>query len=295
MESQSADELRMSKLDLYGDIGVSLPRISIVTPSLNQGSFIEEALESVRLQNYDNWEHIVVDGGSIDDTVERLQNLGRGTKGSRLKWVSEADRGQSNALNKGFRQADGAIVGWLNADDRYKPGCFERIVKAFLDYPDVDVFYGDYVMVDVEGNPLQVRREIDFNDFILKYHRVLYIATTATFFRRKVFDEDNLIEEKLHYAMDFEFLTRLARKGYRFRHIPTVLADYRLQPNSKTCSAPDMQDKEQRRVVDAMTPTLQRLRPLGLQRFVRLFLQFIAGVERYSEKALRGYYRADPA
>jgi glycosyltransferase involved in cell wall biosynthesis len=267
-----------------------LPPISIITPSFNQGAFISEALESIRLQNYPEVEHLVIDGCSTDNTVDLLRNMELSDENRKVKWTSERDGGQSEALNKGFNQAKGEIVGWLNADDRYRPGCFETIAKAFTDYPDIDVFFGDYVLVDESGKTLQARREIEFNPFILRHHRVLYIATTSTFFRRRIFDEGNRLDEKLHYAMDLEFFSRLATKGYRFKHVPEVLADYRLQPDSKTCSAPDLQKKEHCYVVMRDMPKLNYILPKFLRREVISLLRCIAAIERYTEKMFRGYY-----
>jgi len=104
---------------------VSTPKITIVTPSFNQGNFIDENIQSVLTQNYPNFEHIIIDGGSIDGTVDILK------KYSHLKWVSEPDRGQASALNKGFRMATGDVIGWLNSDDSYLPGTFEVVARAF--------------------------------------------------------------------------------------------------------------------------------------------------------------------
>ena len=165
------------------------PLISVVTPSFNQGSFIGDALESVRLQNYKNHEHLVIDGMSTDGTVDLLRDHATNNRRDNMLWISERDGGQSEALNKGFRRAKGEIIGWLNSDDRYRAGCFEHIVQAFEDNPEVDIFYGDYLMVDAVGKVLRIRREIEFNAFVLLYHRILYIPTTATFFRRRIFDE----------------------------------------------------------------------------------------------------------
>lgn len=266
------------------------PSISIVTPSFNQAMFIEEAIESVRLQNYSKVEHLIIDGHSTDRTIKLLADLKSSDEGRRVKWISERDGGQSEALNKGFKQANGEIVGWLNADDRYRPGCFEQIIQAFIDYPEIDIFYGDYVLIDEYGNTLQPRREIEFNSFVLRHHRVLYIATTATFFRRKIFDDGNRINEKLHYAMDFEFFLRLASNGYRFMHFPKILADYRLQPNSKTCSSPNLQRDEHYRVLLNITRRPENIRLEFFSRGKTLILRLIAGVERYSEKMIKGYY-----
>src|ERR1700761_548840 len=234
--------------------------ISIVTPSLNQAGFIHEALESVFIQNYPNCDHLVVDGVSTDGTVELLQNFLTEKASSGISWISEPDSGQSEALNKGFRQATGDIIGWLNADDRYRKGCFERVVKMFEEDPELDILYGDYRVVDEFGRLVQIKPEIAFSTFVLFYHRVLYIPTTATFFRRRVFDEGNWINENLQYVMDLEFFIRLAVKGYRFKHIPELLADFRLQPGSKTCRYPHKQQREHKQVIFTTVPLLRRLK-----------------------------------
>jgi glycosyltransferase involved in cell wall biosynthesis len=115
------------------------PLISIVTPSFNQGRYIRESLGSVATQSGGPVEHIVMDGGSSDGSVEVLQEFAADRKNAHLHWVSEEDRGQSHALNKGFRLAQGEYIGWLNADDRYRAGCFSRVGQAFRDNPQVDV------------------------------------------------------------------------------------------------------------------------------------------------------------
>jgi glycosyltransferase involved in cell wall biosynthesis len=266
------------------------PLISIVTPSFNQASFIGEALESVRLQNHKNYEHLVIDGMSSDGTVDLLRQLTMDRDQQRVLWISEEDSGQSEALNKGFRLAKGEIIGWLNSDDRYRAGCFDHIVQAFRDNPVVDIFYGDYLMVDETGNTLEIRREIEFNAFILRYHHMLYIPTTSTFFRRRIFEEGNWLDEKLQYAMDLEFFIRLSERGYRFKHIPQLLADFRMQPNSKTCSSPNRQRMEHQQIVFATAPILRRLKSVSMKAVALALLRSIAGVRRYSEKLFRGYY-----
>jgi glycosyltransferase involved in cell wall biosynthesis len=270
--------------------GSNPPLISIVTPSFNQVNFIYEALESIRIQDYSNHEHLIIDGMSTDGTVELLRNYSNSSEKDKVFWLSEKDRGQSEALNKGFRRAKGDIIGWLNSDDRYLPGCFAQVVEAFEQNPDVDIIYGDYRIVDESGSVIQIKHEIEFSKFILLYHRVLYIPTTSTFFRRRVFRENNWLEESLQYAMDLELFIRLATKGYRFKHIPKVLADFRLQPASKTCSSPDGQRREHRQIVYSIAPPFCRLRTPFIRGITLFVLQSLAGVRRYSEKAFHGYY-----
>jgi glycosyltransferase involved in cell wall biosynthesis len=266
------------------------PLISIVTPSFNQVSFIDEALKSVRLQNTEDYEHLVIDGMSMDGTVDLLRKQAMNRKQQNMFWISERDSGQSEALNKGFRRAEGEIIGWLNSDDRYRPDCFKHVVQAFEDNPDVDIFYGDYLMVDAVGKVLQIRREIEFSAFVLFYHRILYIPTTATFFRRRVFEEDNWLDETLQYAMDLDFFIRLSKRGYRFKHIPQLLADFRIQRDSKTCSYPDRQRMEHRQVVLASAPICCHLKYPRVKDLTLTLFSSVAGIRRYSEKLLRGYY-----
>jgi glycosyltransferase involved in cell wall biosynthesis len=264
--------------------------ISVVTPSFNQAPFIGEALTSVQLQHYGNYEHLVIDGMSTDGTIDILCNQERGKEQSHMFWISERDSGQSEALNKGFRQAKGDIIGWLNSDDRYRSGCFECVAQAFDENPDIDIVYGDYLIINELGETIKVRREIEFNAFILRYHRVLYIPTTATFFRRRVFDENNWLDEALQYSMDLEFFIRLSDRGYRFMHISKLLADFRLHPNSKTCSSSHRQRTEHHQVVVAGAPILRRISSPYLRKAVFSLLRLMAGLKRYSEKLLRGYY-----
>jgi glycosyltransferase involved in cell wall biosynthesis len=232
----------------------------------------------------------VIDGNSTDGTVEFLRDLTTDGKQQNVSWVSERDSGQSEALNRGFRQAKGDIIGWLNSDDRYRTGCFEHIVQAFEENPGIDIFYGDYLLVNELDSRFQIRREIEFSRFILLYHRVLYIPTTTTFFRRRIFDEGNWLDEGLQYAMDLDFFIRLSAHGYCFKHIPQLLADFRLQAKSKTCSAPDRQRVEHQQVICAAAPILRGVEPSYFRKVAFSVLRLIAGVKRYSEKLLRGYY-----
>lgn len=270
----------------------SHPRISVVTPSFNQGRFIKEAIESVIAQGHSDVEHWIMDGCSNDETLSILQH-GTATPGwNHLKWKSEPDSGQSAALNKGFRLVTGEIVGWLNADDRYRTGCFEVIAQAFAANPEVDVLYGDYTLINEAGGIIKTCKEIEFNRFVLNYHRVLFIPTTATFFRRKIFAERNWLNEDLHYAMDAEFFIRLARAGYTFKHIPALLADFRLHPNSKSCAHTKRMLQEREDVTQSQS-RVQRSRAPLLRKKVSGGLKIAAALLRYSEKMARGYYNSE--
>ena len=185
--------------------------------------------------------------------------------------------------------AKGEIVGWLNSDDRYRPGAIAAVLRVFAENPEVDVVYGDYALMDTDGNYLTTRREIAFNSFILRHHRVLYIPTTATFFRRRIFDEDNWLNEELHYAMDLDFFIRLAARGYRFKHIPVTLADFRLHPSSKTCTNAITVLAETRVIARHYSRT-SRIPLRFLSNAAFSLCRYAAAMLRYTEKFARGYY-----
>jgi glycosyltransferase involved in cell wall biosynthesis len=267
-----------------------LPKISIVTPSFNQGAFIKEALLSVKEQNYPSVEHLVVDGASTDQTVEILHRYA-GTPGwEHLRWISEPDQGQSDALNKGFRMATGNIIGWLNSDDRYRRGCFATVTQGFAQHPRADVLYGDYTWMDEKGRIKRIRREIEFSRFILSYHHVLYIATVSTFFRRRLFEDGNFLDINFHYAMDYEFFLRLAEKGYHFQHLPSVLADFRWHAQGKSTAHPERAFAEQDVLAVMYSPLLRGMQSTLNQKLTLAVLRCAAAGLRYSEKLLRGYY-----
>lgn len=260
------------------------PKISIVTPSLDQGRFIEEAIISVLNQGYPNFEHIIIDGGSKDGTLDTLK------KYPHLIWISEPDRGQSDALNKGFSMCSGEIIGWLNADDKYLPGCFQTVAAYLTNHPEVDIVYGDYRWVDESGQVIQLRRELDFDLFMLKYLHILYIPSTATFFRRKIIDGGNFLDVRYHYAMDYDFFLRLALKGYKFAHIEGFLSDFRWHAESKTGSAAHKQLMEQEKALMEHDDFLKKFKRAAIRKTVKSILTSLARGKRYLLKGVRGYY-----
>lgn len=267
-----------------------LPKISVVTPSYNQAAFIEETLRSVKDQGYPNTEHLVIDGGSTDGTVEMLRSYSSQPGWEHLRWISEPDQGQSDALNKGLRMVTGDLVGWLNSDDRYRTGCFEAVVEGFQRHARADVIYGDYTWIDAQGTITQIRREISFSYFILQYHHTLYIPSTATFLRHRVFEEGQFINPALHYSMDYEFFLRLARLGYRFKHISRLLADFRWHSESKTVSSVSGQYREFDQIVKESSTLLKRFQRDRSRELALRCLRATAALLRYSEKLLRGCY-----
>jgi glycosyltransferase involved in cell wall biosynthesis len=266
-------------------------KLSIVTPSYNQGKYIEECLLSVKRQAYPAIEHIVIDGGSTDSTVEILKRYSSQPGWEHLMWISEPDGGQSDALNKGFRRATGDIIGWLNSDDLYSEGCIDIVANFFNCYRQVDVAYGDYTWIDEKGRILQVRREIEFSHFLLLYNRICFIQSSAALFMtRRIFDEGNFLDPKLHYSMDYEFYLRLASKGYSFKRIPNILGDFRWHNESKTCTNAHRQCEEIEWARGVYSPALSRVRGYWCRAIVLVALKSVATFLRWSKKGIRGYY-----
>ena len=204
--------------------------ISIVTPSYNQGEFIEETILSVKNQNYNDFEHIVMDGGSGDNTLDILNKY---ENEYNLDWISEDDNGQSNAINKGVKKTSGDIIGWLNSDDVYiYKDTFQIVSDFFKDNPDVDILFGDLALLNKKGKILRTYVYQDFDQDKLLEKRY-NIGQPATFFKADVL-KDNLIDESLDYVMDYELWIRLAKKGYKFKHIPKVLAGFRVYEEAKS-------------------------------------------------------------
>lgn len=202
-------------------------KISIVTPSLNQARFIGRTIASVANQQGVDLEHVVVDGGSTDGTLDILRGLG-----TSVRWVSEPDRGQSHAINKGIHDTDGEIVGWLNSDDVYLPGALRHVVKSFSSLPGVDVVYGMANHINEEGEPFEAypTRAWDFN--LLRER--CFICQPAAFLRRTALDRFGDLNEALHYCMDYEYWLRLGMGGAKFAYLERFLAESRMYPENKT-------------------------------------------------------------
>jgi glycosyltransferase involved in cell wall biosynthesis len=204
------------------------PLVSVVTPSLNQGRFLEATLRSVAEQDYPRIEHIVVDGGSTDETLEVL------ARHPGLRWISEPDDGQADAINKGFALAAGEILAWLNADDVYLPGAVSAAV-AELESSGAGLVYGGWRQIDEHGELL---REIAVRPF--DYRELLevrnMIAQPTAFFTRGAFDAVGGLDPDFRYAMDYELWLRLGKHA-PVRTIQQPLAAFRLHGSSKTVAS----------------------------------------------------------
>lgn len=204
-------------------------KITIITPSFQQGTYIRRTIESVLTQGISQLEYIVMDGGSTDETVSILKEYG-----NRILWKSEKDNGQTDALNKGIRAATGEIIGWLNSDDIYYPDAIKKVLAVFESHPEITVIYGNAYHIDEQDNIMEAYDTQDFNYERLK--DVCYICQPALFFRKSLTERYGYPDASLQYCMDYDYWLRLG-KGETFYHLQEILAGSRLYKENKTLGA----------------------------------------------------------
>lgn len=250
------------------------PRVTVVTPSLNQGHFLRRTIESVLAQDYPNIEYIIMDGGSRDTSAAIASEYS-----SRLQFISEPDTGQTNAINKGFRMASGEILAWLNSDDLYLPGAVSKAVRALSVNRSAGFVYGEGYLIDAAGEitrrfphtqPFDLWRLVHLSDFILQQ---------TCFFRRSALQQTGPLAESLRYGMDWDILIRL---GSRFpvAYVPEYLACLREYPAAKTFSGGAQRARELHCLLTRHTGSL--LPPGAL----------VYGLDTYSQVAQRLAARA---
>lgn len=204
------------------------PLVSIVTPSYNQGRYIERTIESVLSQDYPNLEYIVVDGGSDDNTVAILKKYEE-----HLTWISEKDRGQADAINKGFRMAKGEVMAWLNSDDTYLPGAIHQSVAYFEAHPEVGMLYGEGYHIDEDGERIERYYTEPFD--YQRLSEVCFICQPTVFLRAQVINTVGPLDVTLDYCLDYEYWMRIAKR-FRIGYLDAYLANTRLHLDTKTLS-----------------------------------------------------------
>lgn len=202
-------------------------KISIVTPTFNSESYIRDTMLSVSSQSYKNFEHIVVDGLSQDRTAAIVKEFHHAT------FISEKDKGQSDAINKGLKMATGDILAWQNADDLYFDNAFQSVVDFFQKNPETDIVYGYYQLIDSNGQWICDVYPRQWSLWMFAHGRFCPMQPTV-FWRRRVSDVTGHLDESLHYCMDVDFFSRIAKHGFKFARIPTMLGKFRVHPESKT-------------------------------------------------------------
>ena len=208
---------------------IARKKVSIITPVYNQSSYIEQTIKSVLNQKYNSLEYIVIDGGSTDGTIEIIDKY----KDHINYFESCRDEGQSNAINKGMKKANGDILAWINGDDLLLPGAIESIVSYFELNPDVDVIYGDRIIISADG--------LDIGRWVLPNHsdKVLlwvdFIPQESVFWRRRIWEKiGSNINESFNFALDWEMLLRMLHAGAKFSHLPRFIGAFRVHSEQKT-------------------------------------------------------------
>ena len=208
-------------------------KITIITPSFNQGKFIGQTIQSVLDQNCSNLEYIVIDGGSTDNTLSILKKYS-----TRIKWISEKDSGQMEALNKGLKMAHGDIIAFINSDDYYLPETLNKIVKYFKEDTNLEVITGDYIIIDSQGKEIQTAVSV-WKKILRKFHGfntlcvANYINQPSTFWRKSVIDKIGYFNEELHYVFDYEYWLRILRAGITISIVREKFSCYRIHSQSK--------------------------------------------------------------
>jgi glycosyltransferase involved in cell wall biosynthesis len=226
-----------------------LPKISVVTPSFNQASFLEETIRSILSQGYPDLEYIVMDGGSTDGSTEII-----GKYADRLAdWKSAKDGGQADAIRTGFARATGDILCWLNSDDTIAPGTLRKVGEFFAAHPAVDLVYGDLNLVDSDGKRLYTARPV-LRLGILVYENA-FIPQQSMYWRRSLYERVGGVDPRLRFAMDFDLVIRFLLAGACVRKLPGVLANYRWHPAAKSSTIRDVMEKEIYELVRRHLPT----------------------------------------
>lgn len=222
---------KMERTDI--DSTVSLPKVSIVTPSFNQATFLERTIRSVLEQDYENIEYIIIDGGSTDGSKEIIQKYAH-----RLAfWQSERDKGQTDALNQGFARATGEILAWLNSDDVLYPGAVSAAVRKLSHHPEAAMVYGDCDWINTE-NQVIGRFPAAQTDLKKLRRGYVHIPQQASFFRADLWRKVGPLDGSFYFAMDYDLWTRLASHA-PLVYVPEVWAGFRLHEGAKSIAEDD--------------------------------------------------------
>ena len=210
-----------------------LPLVSIVTPSFNQARFLESTIQSVLSQSYPRLEYIIVDGGSTDGSQDIIKKY----SDKLAWWVSEKDKGQTEALNKGFAHAKGDILAWLNSDDTYLPDAVTSAVQIFREYPQLGLVYGSANFINEAGQIIGKFHAAQTNLHLLRQGYV-HIPQQASFFRGNLWRSVGPLDPTFYFAMDYDLWVRIAARS-QIKYVPQIWANFRLHTAGKTIAADD--------------------------------------------------------
>ena len=255
----NSESLRSFVANPYNPIAASIadektyPKLTVVTPSYNQAHYLERTILSVLNQQYPNLEYFIMDGGSTDGSLDIIKKYEPYLAG----WVSEKDRGQTDAINKGFRRATGDYVAFQNSDDVFAAGAFEAVADAWRKAPDTDVFFGDMYITDEADVILEEMRAPAFC-VECHIHEGMQVFNQSLFIRRNRLQQVGLLDESLRFVIDYEIVARLGvQPGIRFQHVDGFWGGFRVQPDAKSSTiAATVGIQEHRQVKEKYQPML---------------------------------------
>lgn len=220
------------------------PKVSIVTPSYNQAKFVERTIFSVLNQNYPNLEYVIIDGGSTDGSVEIIKKYEKYL----AYWISKPDKGQADAINKGFRMITGDILAWLNSDDIYLSNVFIKIAKYFKQNPNADVVYGNTIFIDSND---EIIGDLKFTKFSLKSYifKGFGLHQPSAFWKKEAFDELEGVREHFNFCMDTDLFMRMAKAGKNFHFFNNYLSCFRITKTQKSSVINHIGLKERQQII----------------------------------------------
>ncbi len=271
---------------------LSWPKISIITPSYNQGQFIEDTIKSVLDQEGDFFiDYIIADGGSTDNSVEIIKKYDEllknkkypiRCKGIEYRWWSRKDNGQSNAINQGFKVAKGDILAWINSDDFYELGVLDFIIKKFKENPDTDLIYGDSYLIkeNTKKKTLMKSRQVDFKTTLKRN----FIYQPSTFFTKDIIKKIGFLDENLHHSLDYDFWLRILQQG-KGLYFPKTLSSFRVWEGAKTSPQREKElfsrDKTLRKYSNGTGPSKYYSYDRKIKDFEYLFKKHKEWLEKY--------------
>jgi len=227
-----ARPLKMPRSYLNAVASQHSPALTLVTPSFNQGIFLQRTVRSIIDQNYPKLEYVIQDGGSTDGTLELLIGMDAYV----TRWESTPDRGQSHAINKGFENTTGEIMGWVNSDDILLPGALAFVARYFSQHPHIDVVYGHRLLIDEHDAEIGMWVMPCHEDSVLSWAD--FIPQETMFWRRRIWDKAGArIDESFQFAMDWDLILRFRHAGAKFARLPRFLGGFRVHANQKTSAS----------------------------------------------------------
>lgn len=233
---------------------MKFPKITIVTPSFNQGQFLEETILSVLGQNYPNLEYIIIDGGSTDNSVEIIKKYEKHI----AYWVSEKDKGQSHAINKGFAMATGDVLGWLNSDDRYKYDALNFIAKN-INTDNSEIYCGNCIYFHEKNKKFKTNYQSIISFKSTNLELIDFITQPSSFWTKKVWDTVGILREDLHFGFDWEWFLRAKKSNSNFILVDEIFSIYRIHEAHKTGAGGKKRQNELLKIYEINNPYYAKL------------------------------------